>query len=473
MSLLLSALVEWIGSLASSLLDVEYCSELPIRCGEVIVVKLTLSIERTFFSLSLALSTIVAGQMVAQAETGSDSSPASISAPQADSAVPSAPVTPEVLTSEASSAATEQPPVAAPNSLTAPLEVAAPAQPGLQQPILEKPASFTGDATPLPASLSLDKPLPKPGTASTSARQLQAQADDPAETTQAVETRYQFSYIGAGVNLGAGGDSGLGKISFAAFSKFALNPYLSFRPSILVSSDVSFLFPVTYDFPITAPGAGIAPYVGAGVMFSTGEDSNVDLLLSGGVDIPLSSQLVATAGVNIGPFDKFDIGFLLGIAYNFSSTTYETPVVRISDLVPPEVAAIRPNLSYIGAGVNLGVAGETALGDTSAAIFSKIALGPSYSVRPAMLITNNVDFLIPVTYDFAPIRTSYITLAPFLGAGLNFSTRGSRNVDLLLTAGVDVPITQQLVFTSSVNIAPINSFDAGFLLGVAYSFGSF
>lgn len=435
---------------------------------------MTLSFERTFLSLSLALSTIVAGQMVAQAETSSDSTQSSIVTPQADATVTSeTPGAPGVLTSEPAPTVTEQFPAAtAPNSLTPPLEATTPQQPVKQQSGLE-PASVAAEATQLPTSLSVDKPLPKPGTASTSARQLQAQTDAPGETTQAVETRYQFSYIGAGVNLGAGGDSGLGKISFAAFSKFALNPYLSFRPSILVSSDVSFLFPVTYDFPIAAPGAGIAPYVGAGVMFSTGEDSNVDLLLSGGIDIPLSSQLVATAGVNIGPFDKFDIGFLLGIAYNFSSTTYETPVVRISDLVPPEVAAIRPNISYIGAGVNLGVAGETALGDTSAAIFSKIALGPSYSVRPAMLIRNNIDFLIPVTYDFAPIRTSYITLAPFLGAGLNFSTRGSRNVDLLLTAGVDVPITQQLVFTSSINVAPINSFDAGFLLGVAYSFGSF
>jgi len=266
----------------------------------------------------------------------------------------------------------------------------------------------------------------------------------------------------------------LGEIGFAAFSKFALNPYLSFRPSVLISSDTSFLFPITYDFPIAGPGKGIAPYVGAGVMFSTGKDSNVDLLLSGGIDFPINKQWVATAGVNIGPFDKFDIGFLLGVAYTFSSTTVETPVVKISDLVPNlPITPPRSNPSYVGVGVNLGVTGDRALGDLSAAIFGKFALTSALSVRPAVLLASDVTFLIPVTYDFAPIKTEYLTFAPFLGAGVALSTRGGSNASFLLTGGLDVPITQQLTFTTSANIAPVGGLDVGFLLGIAYNFGKY
>jgi hypothetical protein len=137
-------------------------------------------------------------------------------------------------------------------------------------------------------------------------------------------TRSGPSYIGIGGNLGFGGDSALGDTSFAILSKIGLTSNISVRPSLLFRDDLTVLIPVTYDFVsqeavevsddfvITA-----APYLGAGVAFSTGDDSNFGFLLSGGVDVPLSSNFTATAGLNVGFLDGTEVGLLLGVGYTF------------------------------------------------------------------------------------------------------------------------------------------------------------
>lgn len=137
-------------------------------------------------------------------------------------------------------------------------------------------------------------------------------------------TRSGPSYIGIGGNLGFGGDSALGDSSFAIISKIGLTSNFSVRPTVLFRDNVTVLIPVTYDFVsqnavevsddfvITA-----APYAGAGVAFSTGDDSNFGFLISGGVDVPLSSNFTATAGLNIGFLDGAEVGLLLGVGYTF------------------------------------------------------------------------------------------------------------------------------------------------------------
>jgi hypothetical protein len=137
-------------------------------------------------------------------------------------------------------------------------------------------------------------------------------------------TRSGPSYIGIGGNLGFGGDSALGDTSFAILSKIGLTSNISVRPSVLFRDDLTVLIPITYDFVsqdavevgddfvITA-----APYLGAGVAFSTGDDSNFGFLISGGVDVPLSSNFTATAGLNVGFLDGTEVGLLLGVGYTF------------------------------------------------------------------------------------------------------------------------------------------------------------
>ncbi len=137
-------------------------------------------------------------------------------------------------------------------------------------------------------------------------------------------TRSGPSYIGIGGNLGFGGDTALGDGSFAIISKIGLTNNFSVRPTVLFRDNVTVLVPVTYDFVsqnavevsddfvITA-----APYAGAGVAFSTGDNSNFGFLISGGVDVPISSNFTATAGLNIGFLDGAEVGLLLGVGYTF------------------------------------------------------------------------------------------------------------------------------------------------------------
>lgn len=141
-------------------------------------------------------------------------------------------------------------------------------------------------------------------------------------------TRSGPSYIGAGGNLGLGdGDSAVGEGSFAIFSKIGLTRNISARPSVLFSDDPTILLPVTFDFipgvtQVTENVSGeiglrVSPFVGGGVAISTGDDSGVDFLLTGGVDVPISSRFTATATVNATLFDNTAVGLLLGLGYNF------------------------------------------------------------------------------------------------------------------------------------------------------------
>jgi len=169
---------------------------------------------------------------------------------------------------------------------------------------------------------------PIPGTVTTSSSAL---VDQPADVKVAQSdvvnvgrpTRGGRSYIGVGANIGlSGGDSSLGDGNFAVLSKVGLTNAFSIRPSAVFGNNTTILIPVTYDFslqqdPFTEP-LPIAPYVGVGAAINTGDNSQVAFLVSGGVDVPLSSRFTATAAVNAGFFDQTDVGLLVGVGYNFS-----------------------------------------------------------------------------------------------------------------------------------------------------------
>ncbi|KAF3886418.1 MULTISPECIES: hypothetical protein [Nostocales] len=137
-------------------------------------------------------------------------------------------------------------------------------------------------------------------------------------------TRGGSSYIGIGGNIGLGGDSALGDGNFMVLSKIGLTRVLSARPSVVIGDDTAILIPVTYDFsfrsidPFSEP-LPIAPYLGAGVAIETSDDADVAFLLTGGIDVPISSQFTATAAVNAAFFDNTDVGLAIGIGYNFGS----------------------------------------------------------------------------------------------------------------------------------------------------------
>jgi hypothetical protein len=135
-------------------------------------------------------------------------------------------------------------------------------------------------------------------------------------------TRGGASYIGVGGNIGFGGNTPLSEGAFSVYSKIGLTEIFSLRPAVFFGDNTFIAVPFTVDFPpaetgVAAAQLNVAPYIGAGLAISTGQDSTVGALISGGVDVPLAEQFTATAGVNIGFIDGTDVGLLVGVGYNF------------------------------------------------------------------------------------------------------------------------------------------------------------
>ncbi|MDM9581825.1 MULTISPECIES: hypothetical protein [unclassified Nostoc] len=178
-------------------------------------------------------------------------------------------------------------------------------------------------------------PIPVPGTVATSSATLTSESVQP--TSQPSATRVAqsdidlgrttsggSSYLGIAANIGLnGGDTSLGDGNFAVVSKIGLTNSISVRPSAVFGDNTTVLLPITYDFTFKSADAfseplAIAPYVGVGAAYKTGDDSKFAFLVSGGIDVPLTSQFTATAAINAGFFDETDVGLLLGVGYNFS-----------------------------------------------------------------------------------------------------------------------------------------------------------
>jgi hypothetical protein len=162
-----------------------------------------------------------------------------------------------------------------------------------------------------------------------SAVELQTQSATSAPTSPTIAqgispgraTRAGSSYVGIGGNIGIGGNSALGRGNFSAFSKVGLTNNLSARPGVVVGNNTTFLLPLTVDFPVSSVDSGgrvsVAPYIGGGAAVTVGSDSRVRPMVTGGLDIPITPELTATAGVNAAFHRRTDVGILLGVGYNF------------------------------------------------------------------------------------------------------------------------------------------------------------
>ncbi|ALF53093.1 beta-Ig-H3/fasciclin [Nostoc piscinale CENA21] len=137
-------------------------------------------------------------------------------------------------------------------------------------------------------------------------------------------TRGGSSYVGVAGNIGIlGGDSALGGGNIAVISKVGLTNYISVRPSAVFGDNTVVLVPLTFDFlPRSVNPTGeqrfpVSPFVGAGVAINTGNDADVGLLLTGGVDVPLGDRFTLNGTANAAFLDRTDLGLLFGVGYNF------------------------------------------------------------------------------------------------------------------------------------------------------------
>ena len=186
-------------------------------------------------------------------------------------------------------------------------------------------SNIAAAAVPVPGTVATDVATLNTESAPPTIAELQALAQpEPAVVAQIppIEpgraTRSGSSYVGVGANIGAIGRTPLGDTSGAILSKIGLTRTISVRPAVLINGDATFLLPITLDFPIERAGkVSFAPYIGVGASFSTGDRKNADLIVSGGIDVPLSSQFTLTAAANAGLINGVELGVLVGIGYNF------------------------------------------------------------------------------------------------------------------------------------------------------------
>jgi hypothetical protein len=182
-----------------------------------------------------------------------------------------------------------------------------------QTPIYPTQQQQTPSSPTVPTSPS-QTPVPEPAP---------VQEQTPSTVSPGRATRGGSSYIGVGGNIGLGGDTSLSEGAFAVYSKIGLTNNFSFRPAGLFGDNTVVLLPLTVDFPIesvTSSGVqqiNVAPYLGAGAIITTGDNDDVGFLLTGGVDVPISSQFTANAGVNVGFINDTEVGLQLGVGYNF------------------------------------------------------------------------------------------------------------------------------------------------------------
>lgn len=152
------------------------------------------------------------------------------------------------------------------------------------------------------------------------------------------------------------------------------------------------------------------------------------------------------------------------------------PAEQVAPTTVDPLTPTRAGRNYVGVGGNIGILGDPSVGETGLMVYSKFGLTRYFSVRPA-ITTNFVDnatVILPVTFDFAPIRVGRfsnfeLNVAPYIGAGAAVNTNNG-DVGPLLTAGIDVPITSRFTATAGVNAAFINNTGLGTFIGVGYNF---
>lgn len=135
----------------------------------------------------------------------------------------------------------------------------------------------------------------------------------------------------------------------------------------------------------------------------------------------------------------------------------------------------RHDYSYIGGGFNIGFDDNdsSTIGDTGFIVNSKLAFSRNLSLRPSVIIAENVGILVPVTYDFTlPGIERYepSTIVPYIGGGIFLSTADESDLGGLVTGGFDVRVSDQFVANVGVNVGFAESTEAGIALTFGYIF---
>ncbi len=141
--------------------------------------------------------------------------------------------------------------------------------------------------------------------------------------------------------------------------------------------------------------------------------------------------------------------------------------VSIASLAP-SAARAEPPVHYLGVGARGG------LNDSAAAVINaKLKIteqdNPSVSIRPAVLLGDEIEVRLPLTVETSLSEQIF----PFLGAGVAYNTDGLNAVDPMVTGGTDVRLLDNLILELEGNLifqVDADDLDAEFIGTVNYEF---
>ena len=126
-----------------------------------------------------------------------------------------------------------------------------------------------------------------------------------------------------------------------------------------------------------------------------------------------------------------------------------------------------PSYNYIGIGG----------GDNGFVVNGKLSVADNVSIRPEVATdfdfgdSEDVSYLVPITYDFNTVGTGRSAFNPFVGAGVAGDIGDDSDIDFALVAGTDYRFADRYVANGSVNYRPFgDDNEVGFTVGIGYLF---
>ncbi len=138
---------------------------------------------------------------------------------------------------------------------------------------------------------------------------------------------------------------------------------------------------------------------------------------------------------------------------------------------PAAQAQLRPDLlppdHYVGVGIRAGLSDPTAFVIDSKIKITELADVATLSVRPAVVFDNSTELRLPLSVDLGLSERFF----PYGGAGVAYNADGSSRIDPMITGGVDVSITRNLVLDLNLNMLfKPNDTDTEFTATINYAF---
>ncbi len=215
----------------------------------------------------------------------------------------------------------------------------------------------------------------------------------------------------------------------------------------------------------------VLPEAAVALPEATDEWSNGVAEATGEASLLLPEQTAQTSVVDSSGLLAFDTA---GIDVALESSTIEASPTSFDEADLAQLTRGRYNSvapMYVGVGGNIGIGDrdETGVASFGFSVISKVSLGPRFSVRPGVLVTNqSTSFTVPITYNFNTLEFANFRFQPYVGAGVDIPT--GADIGLLINAGADVPISRDFTLNAVSNWRVTGGFGLGITLGVGYNF---